>query len=158
MPKVSAGSLSVRGRAVAIFVDTSDGMFSGATFRGDEYHAATRAELHEKLTAATRQSIAVPIVGFIDGEVLRGTVTGKHAANDNYMIKWEGKKGAEQTYSLREFLQLNDAALERYRELVAAEVAATAAVEKFEADHKCDLKKIVEDALNFTAPALGGAA
>jgi hypothetical protein len=141
----SAGDVEVRGKEIPIFVD-SEGKFI-VEIGGETYSAPTKNGLRSKLLSITRKSINVPIVYWDYGILKKGAVIGQHGSNRNYLIKWDGEKGAGQEYNLDDYYNLTEKQLAEYVRLQNISAAADKAVANFEAEHKGRVRQMVLAAL-----------
>src|SRR5580704_5740868 len=114
MAQIPAGEVKVRGNKYSITVGDEDGVFRANTANGSQVSAPTRVELIKKIAAATRRALSIPVMVWDNekSKVKRGVITGKHAGNDNLLIKWNGERSAEQYrhyYNDGDLMQLSGA-------------------------------------------------
>lgn len=77
-----------------------------------------------------------------------GFVTGRHSANRNLLVKWDGEKGRDQHGSWsRHLLKLAPGEDKVYIQLQKDLKAAQEAIEKFETKHRLDADKIIDELL-----------
>lgn len=140
--------VEVRGLKIAWEVN-GDGIFSAKTPTGDELKADTIEKLKAKLSSAIRSPIAIPFVRWSKHEhkLERGTVTGKHAANGNWLAKIDGQKHGEQMYGLSNCFQLSPEKELEYMRLHQAADAAHDALEMFENANNRTVRGKADEAL-----------
>jgi hypothetical protein len=152
-------TINVRGQDFAVHV-TDEGKFF-SELDGARIDAASLDELRTKLARATlmrNKKLAIPIIEWHEGKMRRGVCTGRHAANQNLLVKWEGQaKGSEQTGRWNSDTFIDPTVEAEYAELCQADEAAGKACREFEKKHTVDVNKLVNEAY-AAAEAPGGAA
>lgn len=154
----SIGSVKVRGEQYEIHVDTSDGKFS-ATVDGDEISHVTLQGLKDRLLDVTRPQAKINITFWrvATGQfsekpdnpirIVRGAITGRHAANGNLLVFIGGSR--EQEYYVkksRRYLSLKAGEENEYAAMLVASENAQKAVEKFEEKHALDVEAEISKA------------
>src|SRR5262245_33167062 len=156
----------IRGKKYKVKVD-EDGHFY-VNFEDTVIKAETMKELESKLFKATRKKWNIEFFRWVEAteqnrwngrsynlesvpsHLRRGLVIGKHATNNNVMVKWDGEKGTEQDYGFhdaRYLLKLSKDEQERYTTLKLQYESLEAEIKQFEEAHEIDLKKFEEEQL-----------
>ena len=98
--------IEIKGRKFGVEVDQDDGKFF-ASLDGDRVYAPSLDELKTKLAGRLTRSkvkVSIPFVRWDEGKLLKGIITGIHASNGNLLVAWDGKKGSEQEYGYKEYI------------------------------------------------------
>lgn len=141
-------TLDIKNVAVDIFFSDHNNGFI-AELNGDQVSAPSVDELKEKIKrrlTARALRVSIPFVRWEDGKLKRGTVTGIHGSNHNFLIRWEGEKQAQQEWG-RDSAYI-DPSVEGELELLARKHHdAELALSKFTKQHHIDVKGKVTTAL-----------
>lgn len=134
--------IEVRGRKFDVEV-YENGYFH-TVVNGRSVSAETLTKLKEDVTKITRASIDVPFLRYEGNGIMRGHVTGLHAVNGNYIIKFDGKKGVDQEYIYKSdtgssFLRMSTDEEMAYLKLQETYDAAIKELRAFERAHSFDV-------------------
>lgn len=145
-----AGTIEKAGVTYPVFV--TDGGQWAAFMEGARVESTTKEALGSRLAAIERKNrvqVAVPFSRFTDTAVQHGTVTGRNAANRNFLVTWsDGSKQQLARYDVQNVTQpLDDADVQEWDRLRQARKDATQALHAFEGDHRFDLGTQVDNAM-----------
>jgi hypothetical protein len=139
---------TIRGKKVELYVSTT-GMFN-ANLDGNNLESKTITDLVEEIDKALKCKVSIPFHRWDDGRLVNGVVTGVHGRTKNYLLRIDGKSSQEYYYSSNagKFLRLSPGEESEYTALKQAEAAAEEASLKFEREHRIDVPKEIEKAMN----------
>jgi hypothetical protein len=125
--------VEIKGRTFNVEVDERNGRFytemDGMGVYGESL-ADLKTELAKRMSR-TSVKVNIPFVRWDNGVLMKGTITGIHAANKNILVKWEHKKGADQEYGYSPGVYINPDVGEQYVELSKANDRAAEVLEEF---------------------------
>jgi hypothetical protein len=152
-----AGKLTVRGQQIEIFTNDDGSWLAFYGGARDRITAETRDGLYKALMRATKQDATKVSVPFVQvGQpwsssriiVKRGTATGLHSGNKNVLVTWsDGGKEQLDRYGSTAILD-GDTDTNEWRRLFDVKQAAEIALSAFEAEHKLNLKEVVQAELD----------
>lgn len=139
-------TVEIRGRDFEVFVSQSGEFF--ANYDEGQIKAPSLEELRGRLMKATKAiKVNVPFVVWKDGKIRRGTCTGKHATNRNYLVRWNGEAKAEQVASWDFNNSVDPAHADEFERLCNAAAAATEAAQTFANAHRIDVRFLADQAI-----------
>jgi hypothetical protein len=140
---------TIRDRKIDLYVD-SRGKFN-ADWDGENIEAPNLDALVERLTKITKVNLSIKFCRWGDDKIKHGEITGRHGANNNILVRFEGEKGSQQEYSYStdnaRYLRLSLSEETEYIELQKTLAAITAKIEKFEESHAFSAQKAILKAL-----------
>jgi hypothetical protein len=142
--------LKVRDKTYTVDI-FNNGEFYTKVANGQQVTALTLEVLKKKLTQMTRRSIDVKFCRYQDGKILHGTITGKHASNNSFLVRIDGVNGVsqEQSWSASSSAYMD---LTEKDEAVLIDIhkrldSVTRELEIFEDGHEIDMRAEVNKAL-----------
>lgn len=141
-------TIDVRGKKFD--VDVNEGGSFGTSYKNEWINASSLEDLRGKLLRITKAEQAKLSIGFIewDGKKMRhGVCTGKHGANRNFLVKYDDKKSSEQVIAWDLEHAIDPVEELHYTKLCLEFERAKLARDTFEKQHRVEVKKIVEKAI-----------
>jgi len=144
----SMGKIRVRDAEYEVDI-TLDGIF-WVVVNNEKLSDSSLEGLRKKMIVATKRPAAKVSVPFVSVEGVRGVATGIHGSTRNILVRWENGKTEQLNHWSGLILDdLTPQENEERHDLRARYDNASKALKKFQSDHRFDLLRAVQDAVQI---------